>query len=424
MARPRFRSSWLAATLLAASCLTPLAGTAIAPALPAIRTHFAAAPNAELLVGLVLTITSLFVVLGAPGIGFLVDRLGCKPTLIGSLALFGVAGTSVYWLGSLVGIVIARAAMGVAVVGISTSVTTLMASYYAGEARTRIIGLQSACLAFTGVVFIILGGFLADLAWRSLFLIYLVAFAVLPFAAILLYEPQREPDARTKGDDAKYAQSRSRSASTRVARRGALFFGSGTLRAAAPIYGLVMLTEMVFYLVPAQLPFYLRSLNGSSATLSGLAIALDALCCGISSLMHASLARRLSFSSIAILALVLLGFGYGAIGLATTSWQMVIGLGLAGCGVGFMIPNLNLWLVARTPAAARGRALSGLTTFFYLGRFVSPLFSQPVSRSFGMAAVFYLAGALVLALGLAFAGLRAWSRRSPIPRVVLGGPDV
>jgi MFS family permease len=62
-------------TLLLASTLTIMSGATISPALPAMRNAFSATPNADVLVQLVLTMLALFIAVGAPVTGAVVDRL-------------------------------------------------------------------------------------------------------------------------------------------------------------------------------------------------------------------------------------------------------------------------------------------------------------------------------------------------------------
>ena len=61
-----------------------------------------------------------------------------------------------------------------------------------------------------------------------------------------------------------------------------------------------------------------------------------------------------------------------------------------------MMPNLNVWLSNEVPNVLRGRALGGLTTFMFLGQFLSPIVSQPVSQALGMTATYGLAGVVLV----------------------------
>lgn len=112
-----------------------MSGATIAPALPGIHAHFSGVENADLLVRLVLTIPAFFIALGAPVAGLVVDRMGCKPMLVGSTALYVVAGGAGYVLATLPGILTGRALLGIAVGAVLTGATTLIADYYTGDPR-------------------------------------------------------------------------------------------------------------------------------------------------------------------------------------------------------------------------------------------------------------------------------------------------
>jgi MFS family permease len=181
------------ATLLLASTLTVMAGATIAPSLPQMQKHFADVDNVELWVRLVLTIPALFIALSSSLAGIAVDRLGRKPLLIFSAAVYGLAGGSGFVSNSLPTIIIGRALLGFAVAGIMVSATTLIADYYQGASRANFMGLQAAFMGFGGVVFLSARGFLADLNWRLPFLIYLFSWLLLPLMVRSLYEPDRSP---------------------------------------------------------------------------------------------------------------------------------------------------------------------------------------------------------------------------------------
>jgi MFS family permease len=182
----------LKTTLLLTSTLTVMSGATIAPSLPAMQEYFADVPNSALLVRLVLTIPALFIAIGGLFAGQLVDRLGRKPLLIGSALLYGIAGSSGFLLNSLGAILVGRALLGLSVAGIMTGVTTLIADYYTGQTRANFMGLQAAFMGLGGVVFLSVGGFIADLNWRFPFLIYLSAWAILIAIALTIYEPERK----------------------------------------------------------------------------------------------------------------------------------------------------------------------------------------------------------------------------------------
>ncbi|MEW5857944.1 MAG: MFS transporter [Cyanobacteriota bacterium] len=389
-------------TLLVTSTLTVMSGATIAPSLPAMRAYFSGVENVEYWVKLVLTVPALFIVIGAPISGLIVDRLGRKSLLVASTILYGFAGSSGFLLNSIGHILMGRALLGLAVAGVMTSVTTLIADYYMGQARANFMGLQAAFMAFGGVLFLSGGGFLADLNWRLPFLIYLFSFIILPFIIVLLYEPRRT-NVGIGNVGIGTVQESDGFASDSVLRINA---PPVPIKLLTLIYGVAVFMQVIFYLIPVQLPFYLQNLTKASATQSGLAIAFATLFSAFASMLYGRIKARLHFVSILALAFALMGFGYSIIGLGNSYEQVLIGLAVAGIGLGFLMPNLTVWLSAESPEALRGRLLGGLTTFFFLGQFLSPIVSQPVSQQVGLGTTYRLAGGLLLLLALIFLGMR------------------
>jgi MFS family permease len=252
-----------------------MAGATIAPALPAMQVYFTTGPGSEsatpipgvdYLVRLALTLPALLIALGAPVVGIIIDRLGRKPLLLIALLLYGLAGSSGFVLSSLQLILVGRAILGTRVAGIMVTATTLIADYYSGSARAQFLGLQAAFMGLGGVLFLSLGGLLADLNWRFPFLIYLMAWVLLPCALAFLPEPERYQ-------------------STPIPPGGVAPVPEPLpIELIALTYGIAVVTQTVFYLIPVQLPFYLKQLVQANAAQSGLAIALSTLFSAISAL--------------------------------------------------------------------------------------------------------------------------------------------
>lgn len=365
-------------TLLLVSTLTVMSGATISPSLPAMQAYFSEVANADFWVRLVLTVPALFIVIGSPIAGQIVDKIGRKPLLLGSAILYGFAGSSGFLLSSLFSILVGRALLGLAVAGVMVSATTLIADYYQGDDRASFMGLQAAFMGFGGVLFLSVGGFIADLSWRFPFLIYLSSWLMIPGIVLALYEPSR-PVVDAKG-------------STDVPS------AKLPVKLLVLIYASVLLQQIVFYLIPVQLPFYLEQLTGAGASQTGLAIAFSVLFSALASMGYSRLKKRLSFIKILAISFGLIGLGYAGIGLVSSYWLVMLVLIPTGVGLGLMMPNLNVWTANEVPDALRGRALGGLTTFMFLGQFLSPIVSQPARQSLGMTATYGLVGVSLVVL--------------------------
>lgn len=371
------------ATLLLSSSLTVMAGATIAPSLPAMRDYFAATPNADYWVRLVLTVPALFIAIGAPFVGTAIDRFGRKPLLALAVLLYGIAGTSGAVLNDIGMILVGRVLLGLSVAGIMTTATALIADYYSGAARAQFLGFQAGFMGLGGVLFLSLGGFLADVNWRMPFLIYLLALLILPLVVLVLPEPNRTEAAQNLAADA----------------------ADFPWQIAGLTYLAALLSQIVFYLIPVQLPFYLKQLVNATASQSGLAIALATLFSAASAIAYRQIKARLSFMGIYAIAFLAMAVGYLVISFSPTYAMVLVGLAIAGAGLGLLMPNMNVCLTSVTPVSLRGRVLGGLTTAFFLGQFVSPILSQPLSGIVGLDVTYRLASGLMAAMGAIALGL-------------------
>ena len=384
------------ATLLLAGTLTVMAGATIAPSLPAIEVQFGTNPDAVILVSLVLTLPALFIAIGAPLTGWIVDIVGRRPILLSSLVLYAFAGTTGFYLDSLSGILVGRALLGISVAGVMTSATTLVADYYVGERRDSVIGMQAAAMSFGGVIFLPVGGALADIGWQFPFLIYAAALLLLPTAFVSLPEPHDECDPRFQFEpqlcDPVTGLSISDGGISGAAPVGVAPISRPSL---AAIYFTGIVSMVAFYTIPVQLPFYLQQLVGANGIVTGLSLAVAPLTGGIVSTQFRSIHRRLDTVHVTALLFGLLTVGFVLLGIATTLFPILAGLAVAGVGLGLLLPNLNGWLADNAPVEQRGRLLGGLTSVIFLGQFLSPLVTQPLLANVGYGRMYLVIGLIL-----------------------------
>jgi MFS family permease len=376
-------------TLLLASSLTVMSGATVAPSLPAMKQQFESAiadPDLRTtLVKLVITLPALFIVIGSPIAGLIVDRFGRKPLLLITAVLYGFAGSSGLFLDSLPTILVGRAFLGLAVAGVMVSATTLIADYYSGPARAAFMGLQSGFMGLGGVLFLTLGGALAQQNWHYPFGIYLFAWLIVPLIFLFILEPDRTPSQPAINSESETTKP------------------SAPIGVMAIVYGLTTISQIAFYLIPVQLPFFLDSLVKASPSQSGMAIALCTLFSAIASVSYGKLKQKMEFVTFLPIIFGLMGIGYLLIGQSSIWAQVLVGLAISGMGLGILMPNMSVWLSSTVPDAMRGRALGGLSTSMFLGQFLSPIVTQPITKSLGLGGVYAFIGGLLVFLALGFA---------------------
>lgn len=358
-------------TLLAVATLTIMAGTIVAPALPAIHARFADQPNAELLSRMVLTLPALACVVSAPVAGLLADRFGRRRLLVAYILLYAVAGSSALLVDGLTAILAGRFALGIAIGGIMTISAALVGDYFEGEARGRFFGLQQAATQLGGVVFVILGGLLADIGWRAPFAVYALALLIVPAAALFLSEPHRPTPAAGPAQPA--------------------------LRTPWPMIGLICVTafliNMLFYSVPTQIGFYLgQELGLTRPSIAGWAIGALNLASAVTALNYARLRRWLAVAPTFALSLTLLAIGAGMAAVAGSAALLFAAMVVIGLGLGFAQPNILSAAVQLAPPASRGRITGIVTSSMFLGHFVSPIAGQPIIAEGGYRGLYLTVG--------------------------------
>ncbi|WP_294346323.1 MFS transporter [Prosthecochloris sp.] len=367
------------AVLLLSSAMTVMAGAVISPALPEISRHFSG-DSVNVLTKLVLTMPALTIALCAPLAGHLSDLFGRRKLLVFSLFLYGLSGSSGFFLNDLFLLLVSRAVLGISVGGIMSAATALIGDLYSGNERAEFIGLQSGFMYIGGIVLILLGGFLAEISWKAPFLAYLSAFAVFIMAIIGLRDPNS--DSNNSG---------------MIDREEPLLM---PYLVVGLIYLLVFLLMVFYYMVLVQLPFILQNRFGIGSAVTGLAISVAAFAGAVSSLSFPLLKRRLSYRSIYVLGFGFVAAGYVLIGNFFGFTYILAGLALAGFGNGMLMPNGSFWLMEVTPEQIRGKAVGGFTGMIFLGQFLSPILMAPVVSLFSLDGAFLASAVFLLAVAI------------------------
>jgi len=366
------------ATLLLVSSLTIMSMITISSSLPDMSDTFSDIPNGPALVKLTLSFPALFIALTAAIAGMVIDRFGRLKLLGLALLLYAVGGSSGYWLDNIYLILAGRGLLGICV-GISmTIVTTLVADYYEGKARQKFAGLQIAVMSLGGIIFITLGGVLADIHWRVPFLLYLFSLLIIPVS----YRFLREPAGSTE-------RKRSHTPVKSPSLIWLVFFN-------------VMFMWILFFIIPVQIPFYLKTIGVETNTLIGVAIAASTLFSAISSISYSRIRDRFTYRQIFAMGYFLMALAYLAIAFGNSYAMVMLGMLLAGLGMGVMIPNANIWVMQLAPQEVRGREIGRLTTFWFMGQFLSPLVLLPFLEFFSQSQLFYVLAAILFVLFLYF----------------------
>lgn len=350
------------ATLIAAALMPMLGGATIAPALPQIRAEFAGLPHASTLTGMVLSTHALAILVLAPAAGWIGDRTGRKPMMIVGLAGFALAGTSGAWLPTLPAILMGRFLLGASIALVMTSMIGLVGDLFDEKHRAGVLGRQQAAGSVGGLMFMLGAGALATLGWREAFGMYLVGVVVIIPALLFVPNP-----------------------ASSVPTAGAEHMGSGRIGRwlGAPVAAVFMI-QMLFYLVPTQIPgLFVREFDASPFQIS-LALAAMMFTMLPVSLLYPRVSERMTAPSIVAAAFVAPAIGFLVLATAQQVWAIMAGLMIIATGLAIAGPSVSNWVVSSADESVRGRAVGVLTTGLFAGQFLSPVITQPIIDAVGL----------------------------------------
>lgn len=396
--------------IMAASAIALLDTALAAPALPEIAQVFAGNAESEpfarwllsvisilpgeasprfLIQFVMLSNTALFILLGAPVMGWICDYWGRKRLLVLSMMMFIISGTSVYFSDSILYFYVARSILGLSIAGLKTSSVALVGDHYQGAARNKVIGWQGAAFKMTGVAFLLLGGFLANFQWQVPFLGYLLTLLILPSAIWALKETV--PKRRT-------VEIVPVSGLTRLG-------GEVPVWPTSLIFVSAILASGFFFVTLVQLPFFLEDQFQATPFQMGAAVALGNAVGGITALLYGQVRKFLSFPAIYAVNFLFLSMGYFILTIAPSYAMALFGMLVAGVGFGLYIPNQSCWVMAVVSERRRGFGVGLATTGMFLGQFFAPFLVRPFIREGDPTAVWLTISTILFGLFVLYAAL-------------------
>ena len=361
-------------TMLLIAMTTMMSNVAIVTALPHLKDYFSDTKNIEFLSRMMITLPSLAIAFLAPVLGHFVYKIGRKKSALIALLLFTVMGSSGLYLDTMNLLLFSRFMLGIAIATLMIVSTSLIGDYFQGEARHKFMGQQGAFISLGGVVFVVGGGILSDINWRYSFAIYTIGFLLIPLVYTFLNEKVIENFVVEDDSDLN----------------ANLFF----------IYFLAFLLMLVFYILPTQIPFLIMNHFNASGTMAGAIIATAFISNGIGAITFRKFKQRFTHAQIYIIGMIIIGFGFIAIGLVHNVYFFFLTSPIMGFGGGILMTNMTAWMLSRTHHTQRIHKSAYLTSALFLGQFFSPIIFHPVVSYFSIEHFFMVVGIGVLSITL------------------------
>jgi len=365
--------------VIATAVVGPMDTPLISPVLPGAQAAF---ELTDAQVGLFITALALPGVVSAPLIGMAADRYGRTRILVGCLALYGLAGSAVPFVGTFPTVLALRFVQGMVGSSILGSLAmTLVGDFYAGRARNAAMGVLGGATTLAVAVYPTIGGFLADISWELPFYLYGVSTLLAIVVAFGLEEPE--------GERSQMGLSYLRAAVAAVPTRRALALYGAAIGSFLLVFGGVF----------TAVPLLLDGEYGLAASRIGLITTLALLATAVVSVLNGRLAAWLSNRS--LLALGFVGYGLGLVGagLAPNPTLLTAALVAFGVGHGLTFPTLATTISSLADSRFRAGVLSIRTSMLMLGQAVGPWLFPKLGSWLGYPTLLAWAGALSLLVG-------------------------
>ena len=371
-------------SMLLASMLMLMGGAAVAPALPLINAAF---PDQEFAVSLVITLPSLAV--GCTGfvLGGIADRFGKVRTLSASLIVFTACGVASFFLDDLSVILVMRFFVGVGIAGISMAVTALMAEYYTGASRVKVLSYQSAAMGLGVLLLEYTGGSLAAFSWHEPFLVYMIGIPILFLCILSMKEP-----VRIAATDRPSQEERSRPADRRLI---------------AICYAAIFVCQTMSFLLPTKMPTFLEDpeLPGHiTASMMGLFLGAHGITNSAVSLMYRRVVSVIRPFMVISIGFIVMGAAMILLMLFPTVAVALVMMVLVGLGLGLICPAISNTLAGEATSTTSGKIMGGYSTFLNFGQFAISLVSVPLLAAVGgsIPSMFAVMGCVALVVGILF----------------------
>ena len=310
-------------------------------------------------INLIVTITSLAIVPAVLLCGKLTQTMNKRTLLAIGAIIFALGGVVMAMSTGIMGLLVARAIIGVGAGFGVLLVTGFLPDFYEGDSLSNTMGFVLAFAAAFGVLQALLAGFVGELGWRAASWLHLIA--LIPMVLTYLFIP-KEP--------------------TVVVAQEAASGQSAPVKPIVYLYAflgvIVWMSLMVLY---SNVSIFIANENLGSTAQAGTATSLITAGGFVAGLVFGKVFNTLKKFTIHLYMLLIV-LAFTAFYVAHSLSMVMVGSVLIGMTVGFLAPALLHSAVIASPlsqAPAQSIVLCGI----YVGMFVSTFWGQLVTSIVG-----------------------------------------
>jgi predicted MFS family arabinose efflux permease len=313
--------------------------------------------------------------------GQLVRFFSKRGIIITGLVLFTIGGIGAFWIPSFGVHVALRCILGAGIGLVTPLSLSLIGDFFVGDERASMIG---GSLAFSKIFAIMvppLAALLAAKNWQNVYFMYFVSVGILVYIILTLKSPKKADEG------AEIEKTKSKIPPVTI------FLALGQFALLA-----------IYFVLVTDLSYMTGTKSGASPILSGFGLSMATIGTFLAGLTFSKFYGVIK-NWVIPTSFVVMGVGFLIVTHSTLTTIILLGLMLAGFGVGILMSLVNLLTTNAVGDADSTAAMSLVTCATSLGVFASPFFySWNPARFANMSIVesnFQTAGLLYILLGIA-----------------------
>jgi len=185
--------------------------------------------------------------------GQLVRVVPKKRVLALGLIIYTIGGIGAHWSNSIISLLVCRALLGAGTGLIGPLSISLITDFYSGIEHAKMVGFSSFTSYIGAAISPIITGVFINSNWRNAFFIYLIALVVLLFTGIYLPSTKKDTAVEEK------------------------ILKSKITRSMIIMSVLSCFAYTVFYLIPTDISFLIKTINDAEASSAALLLAIEIL---------------------------------------------------------------------------------------------------------------------------------------------------
>ncbi len=398
-------SKFVVLILLLMGAFGVMGGGLVAPGLPTIGAAFNA-PEHQF--GLILSIYTLAAAISLPVIGYFIDTVGRKKVGLTCLLIDGITGLTIILSPSFHVLLLLRFIQGIGIAGLVPVGMTIIGDLFSGDKRLQTIGFLSAGIAIAAVIIPLIGGALAALNWKYVFLVY--GFSLI--LAILFYFiiPETKQNKRSENATSFISISDKQSESMNVPSQlinqnvektthsSLKKYLSSLLEALKikDIRNIIFHSFVLYFLLYGLISYsstYLMKTHGFDEIFNGIAIAVHALFAALLASRAVIISKYLNWRKRAFLGYIIISLSF----LLLPIWPkgsvfVAFSFICYGMGMGIVSPTIYNRVTKLSPPEISGAVIAIFNTMKYLGMTMAPIFIGIILLFSTLDVVFMLMG--------------------------------